>query len=89
MLASPQVYRERKFSFQMYFNDHPPPHIHVVRGTGHGAAVAKLWLRPVAICAAKGFNESELRWIHKMLKLRNDFFMEEWNAVQAKAKTRL
>ncbi|MBI4520710.1 MAG: DUF4160 domain-containing protein [Gemmatimonadetes bacterium] len=30
----PTVHRERGFRFQMYPNDHPPPHVHVMKAPG-------------------------------------------------------
>lgn len=83
MLGSPQVYRERNYSFRMYFNEgHEPPHVHVVRGD----AAAKFWLTPVAPVWNRGFHRGELRWILGQLTERRNFFMEQWNAVQARTR---
>lgn len=83
MLGSPQVFREREFSFQMYFNEGcEPPHVHVVRGDG----VAKFWLSPVSLAWNKGFHRGELRWIEQQLTSRCIFFLEQWHAIQAKTR---
>jgi hypothetical protein len=31
----PTVYREGRFQVRIFFNDHPPPHVHVVKGSGY------------------------------------------------------
>lgn len=83
MLGSPQVYRERNFSFQVFFNEgSEPPHVHVVRGDG----AAKVWLDPVSLCWNRGFNRSELRWILQRIAELHTFFMEQWNAIQTQAR---
>jgi len=83
MLGTPQVYREREFSFQVYFNEgREAPHVHVVRGGG----AAKFWIAPVALCWNKGLNRGELRWIVRQLTERNAFFLEQWNAVQTQVR---
>lgn len=83
MLGSPQIYRDRDFSFQMYFNEgNEPPHVHVVRGDG----AAKFWLDPASLCWNRGFNRAELRWIRRQLLDLHDFFMEQWDAIQAQAR---
>lgn len=77
------VYRERSFSFQIYFNEgSEAPHVHITRGS----SAAKFWLNPVRLCWKRGFTANELRWAKKLLTERHDFFMEQWNAVQSKAR---
>jgi len=84
MLASPQVYREREISFQMYFNDHPPPHVHATRGSGRGRTKAKFWLSPVELCSNTGFSPAELRHISDIVKARRGLLLREWHAVKTK-----
>lgn len=83
MLGSSQVYRERDFSFRMYFNEGTePPHLHVVRG----GSAAKFWLNPVELCWNRGFNRGEFRWLHGQIGSRIEFFLEQWHAIQAQAR---
>ena len=79
----PQVYRERSFSFRMYFNEgNEAPHVHVV----HAGNMAKFWLSPVALCTNRGFSPAELRWIQATLAARSAFFMEQWHVTQGHKK---
>lgn len=83
MLGSPQVYRERGFSFQMYFDEETePPHVHIIRGD----SAAKFWLTPVRLSWNKGLHSGELRWVLQQLVDQHPFFMEQWDAVQAQVR---
>jgi hypothetical protein len=31
----PTVHREERFQVRIFYNDHPPPHVHVVKGSGY------------------------------------------------------
>jgi len=83
MLGSPQIYRDRNFSFRIYFNEgSEPPHVHVYRGDGS----AKIWIDPISLCWNEGFNTNEMRWIFKKLKDRRAFFLREWYVTQSKTR---
>jgi len=83
MLGSPQVYRERNFVFNMFFNEgNEPPHVHVFRA----GCKAKFWLSPVEEVWSHGFNSAELHWIVEQLRNHHNLFMERWNDLKARQR---
>ena len=52
-----------------------PPHIHVQRDR----ALAKFWLRPVALASASGFPSHELRRIEQIVTRNSARFEEAWH----------
>jgi len=64
--------------FRFYFfsdERQEPPHVHVRKGD----SVAKLWLRPVDLAFARGFNRSELRRVRELTFEHQVFFIARWN----------
>ena len=64
--------------FRFYFfsdERQEPPHVHVRKGD----SVAKLWLRPVDLAFARGFNRTELRRVRELTFENQVFFVERWN----------
>jgi hypothetical protein len=64
--------------FRFYFfsdERQEPPHVHVRKGD----SVAKLWLRPVGLAFARGFNRTELRRVRELTFEHQVFFIERWN----------
>lgn len=51
-----------------------PPHIHVQRDR----ALAKFWLRPVALASSIGFAGRELRRVERIVTENSDRFEEAW-----------
>ncbi len=52
-----------------------PPHIHVE--TAENAA--KLWLSPVELVWAVGYNSKELRKVRELVEEHAPFFLEKWH----------
>lgn len=52
-----------------------PPHVHVSKG----GAAGKIWLRPVRVEYAYGFNRSELRRIRELCAEHEALFLERWH----------
>lgn len=52
-----------------------PPHVHVRKGD----AIAKLWLRPVRLAFAEGFNPSELRRLRELTFEHQTAFLARWH----------
>jgi len=64
--------------FRFYFfsdERQEPPHVHVRKGD----SVAKLWLRPVDLAFARGFNRTELRHVRELTFEHQVLFIERWN----------
>ena len=83
-IGLPQVYREREFSFRIYYNEgNEPPHVHIRRG----GDAAKFWLVPrVSLYNSAGFNTAELRWMREVIVSKITFFMDQWHATQNRQK---
>jgi hypothetical protein len=64
--------------FRFYFfsdERQEPPHVHVRKGD----SVAKLWLRPVDLAFARGFNRVEIRRVRELTLEHQVFFVERWD----------
>ncbi|MBB5276106.1 hypothetical protein HNR26_002158 [Rhizobium rosettiformans] len=72
----PTVLRKYGFRFHFYgFDMGEPRHIHV---SGHGGT-AKIWLEPIELVEAKGFNTADLRRIMDVVEDHHGQFVEAWN----------
>ncbi len=72
----PTLLRVEGFRFSFFAGDGvEPPHVHVSKGD----AAAKIWLQPIRIAYAHGFNPAELRRIRELVFHHAAFFMERWN----------
>ena len=64
------------FRFSFYMGDGvEPPHVHVQKGD----AVAKIWIGPIRIQYATGFNPAELRRMRELTAEHEAFFLERWH----------
>lgn len=64
------------FRFYFFSNERQePPHVHVRKGD----SVAKLWLQPVRLAFARGFNPGEVARIREITLEHRAFFVERWN----------
>jgi hypothetical protein len=64
--------------FRFYFfsdERQEPTHVHVRKGD----SVAKLWLLPVELAFARGFNRTELRRVRELTFEHQAFFIARWN----------
>ncbi len=63
-----------------FFSSEPdePAHVHVVKA----GSEAKFWLAPVQISWNKGFRETELREIARILEQHETELIEAWNATE-------
>jgi hypothetical protein len=74
--AMPTVLRSGPYRFFFYSNERSePPHVHVQRDR----AVAKFWLRPVAVASSSEFRGSELRQIERLIAMNADELLEAWH----------
>lgn len=64
------------FRFHFFSREgNEPPHVHVRKAD----AEAKLWLQPVRLAFAEGFNPSELRRLRELTFEHQTEFLERWN----------
>ena len=73
---SPTIRSIGPYRFFFYANEeNEPPHVHVQRDR----ALAKLWLKPVALARSRGFAAQELRTIGELVEANAGAFLEAWN----------
>ena len=71
----PTVARIGPYRFFFFTNEGlEPPHIHVQRDQ----ALAKFWVRPVALASSHGFPGHELRRIESVVAQNSNRFEEAW-----------
>lgn len=64
------------FRFSFFAGDGvEPPHVHVSRG----GAAGKVWLKPVRVEYAYGFNPGETRRLRELCVQHEAYFLERWN----------
>ena len=72
----PTVLRKYGFRFHFYGSDMSEPrHIHV---SGHDGK-AKIWLEPVTLAGAKGFNANDMKRIFGVVGEHRNEFIEAWD----------
>jgi len=72
----PTILTENGFRLYFFANErNEPPHIHVQ----YHAAVAKFWIKPVAVAKNMGMNASELRKAGKIVSKHEKLIEEKWN----------
>ena len=72
----PTVLISGPYRFFFYSGDRDePPHIHVERERNK----AKLWLDPVRLQNSKGFSQSEINRIQRLVEENRERFLRRWN----------
>ena len=75
IVMSPVFGRESGYVFKIFSNEEERKHIHVM-GNGHEA---KFWLEPkIELAKNKGFSETELNEIYKIIKKNEKRFREQY-----------
>jgi hypothetical protein len=74
----PTVLRVRGYRFIIFFNDHPPAHIHVK----HAEGGAKVRLKAVEITEYYQLTQRQLREIRDIVEENRDYLMEKWREIQ-------
>jgi len=64
------------YRFFFYSGDHDePPHIHIEREKNK----AKFWLDPVRLEYSRGFGQTEISHIQRLVEANREFFLRRWN----------
>jgi len=72
----PTVLRHGPYAFVFFSSDQSEPmHIHVKRDD----AIAKYWLQPISLAKCRGFKESELRKVEKLVERFQQQLVEAWH----------
>jgi hypothetical protein len=71
----PTVLREDGFVVKMYFNDHPPPHIHAFKGGGE----IKINIEPTTVAQVWRMSESDAQHAKRLVRKHRRYLLEQWN----------
>jgi hypothetical protein len=72
----PTVLIDGPYSFVFFSSDRgEPPHIHVKRDQ----QIAKFWLLPVGLAKNRGFAQSEVSRISRLVMKHESVLLEAWN----------
>ena len=75
----PTVLRVKGYRIGFYSSEPgEPAHVHVVKAGGE----AKFWLSPVQLSWTKGFRETELREVARILEAHETELLEAWNETE-------
>lgn len=74
----PSVLRVRDYRFIIFFNDHPPAHIHVK----HAEGGAKIRLETVEVTEHHQLSQRQLREIRDIVEENRDYLLEKWHEIQ-------
>jgi hypothetical protein len=73
----PTVWRSGPYRFFFYSNEGTePPHVHVQVGRN----LAKFWLDPVSLAAARHFKAHEVSQLERLVVEHQKRLLEAWNA---------
>ncbi len=73
----PEVFRQEGFRFLFYSNEHPPVHVHVLKGGGE----AVFNIEPIVeLREAHGIQARELKRAEELARLNRYRILRSWNA---------
>jgi hypothetical protein len=70
----PTVLSRGGFDVRIYFNDHAPPHVHVVRDSGE----ARIGIIPVIILGVHGLSRSEAAMAKQLVEEEREYLLHKW-----------
>ena len=78
----PTIFRSGGFRFVIWPDDHPPPHVHIIRGNLL-AAIINLGMKekPVSIKTNYRLNRRELSLAVRTVAANNNLFAKEWKNI--------
>ena len=62
------------FSVRMYFNDHPPPHVHVILGSNE----ARIELGTISLTHVYGMKKKSAAKAKQLVRENRNFLLEKW-----------
>jgi hypothetical protein len=72
---SPTVLSQNGYQIKIYPNDHPPPHVHVIRAEKE----AKVSLDPIEVKTNYGFNQRAIGDILDMIEAYQEELLAAWD----------
>jgi len=79
----PTVYREGRFQVRIFFNDHPPPHVHVVKGSGYAKVSISAGEIP-RLVEARGLADRYIVRAFRIVEGQQDGLFRAWEAIHGK-----
>ncbi|MDQ7027097.1 MAG: DUF4160 domain-containing protein [Anaerolineae bacterium] len=74
---SPTIIYKDGYRVTIFFNDHPPPHVHVTKDDG----MARLGLNPVEMIDNEGLSRKELKTAIQIVESNRDILIAKWNQI--------
>ena len=73
---SPTIIRGRGFRIMIFYNDHPPPHVHVLQGGRR----ARVYLSPVRLWHSE-MKANDTRRAVELVRENHDTLLQEWRNI--------
>jgi Domain of unknown function (DUF4160) len=70
----PTVLSRSGFDVRIYFNDHAPPHVHVIRHSGE----ARIRIIPVTILDVHGLPRREAAKARQLVEEEKEYLLQQW-----------
>ena len=77
IIAMPTVLRQEGYEVVIYFNDHPPPHVHAFKGGGE----AKISLDPVEVEQVWKMKKPMVRKAKSVVAENQLYLLEKWEEI--------
>jgi len=85
-IMMPTVHKEDGYAVRIYTKDHPPPHVHVWRGSG----VVKIQLDDgsggLRVVASRGLSDREAIRAVRIVHAHRERLLDEWRRVHGEAR---
>ncbi len=76
----PTVHREAGFQFRIFFNDHPPPHVHAINVDGFAKITMGRRMAPHLV-EARGLKARDIIRAVRIVARVQDSLLREWIAI--------
>jgi hypothetical protein len=74
---SPTIIHEQGMRIAIFFNDHPPAHVHAFKGDG----MARIYLDPVALYKNEGLSRKDLKIALEIVAENQAMLLEYWRQI--------
>jgi len=80
----PIVLREGGFEIKIYFNDHPPPHVHAFKGGGE----IKINLDPTVVVQVWNMTKQGAQKAKRVVNEHQKYLLEAWEKIHGRQDVR-
>jgi hypothetical protein len=74
------VHREDGYRFVIWSNDHPPAHVHAIRGGG----VAVIEIRSLAVRSVRGLRDAEVVKAVRIVEANRNMLLRKWRKIHGR-----